>query len=87
MSHRSQGKRSGTRDYEQAALSGGRCDCGKIRFLSKTDAKRTIRRMKGRKGPRMHAYACGEFWHIGHVPKDLKTGYATRADVEARRFK
>lgn len=83
MSH---SKRSSQRDYEQFAISGQRCpSCGKVRFLSKADAKKTIGRMKGRNG-RMHAYRCGDFWHLGHVPSDLKHGEVTRADVEARRL-
>jgi hypothetical protein len=83
------GKDARTRDREQRVLSGERCPCGKVRFLSKADAKKTITRMKGRSG-RMHAYRCtdplgGEFWHVGHVPVDLKRGWVSRDDVEARR--
>lgn len=86
------GKRSSQRDFEQRVISGTRCPCGKVRFLTKRDAKRAIARMKGRQG-RMHAYrcdggteGCAEFWHVGHVPPDLIQGRATRDDVEARRF-
>lgn len=91
MTRRTQGKRSSDRDFEQRVISGQRCPCGKVRFLSKGDAKTTIRRMSGRSG-RMHAYRCdsddgsSEFWHIGHVPSDLKRGAASREDVAARRF-
>lgn len=84
------GKSSSQRDYQQRVASGVRCACGKLRFTSKADAKKALRRMKGRTG-RMHAYRCGdehgqEFWHLGHVPGDLRHGDASRADVEARRF-
>lgn len=84
------GKSASLRDSQQRVLSGDRCPCGKVRFLSKRDAKTTIGRMRSRTG-RMHAYRCedelgGVFWHIGHVPADLKHGEVTRADVEARRF-
>lgn len=84
------GKRSGARDFQQRVISGERCPCGKLRFLSKADAKKVIGRMKGRTG-RMHAYRCTDplgqdFWHIGHVPTDLKRGDATRDDLEARRW-
>lgn len=85
MSHRTQGKRASQRDWEQTVSASGRCPCGKVRLLTKRDAKRVLRRMKGRKG-RMHAYECTGFWHVGHVPRDLKAGVASRADVEARRF-
>lgn len=91
MSHRTQGKRASQRDWEQTVTASGRCPCGKVRLLTKRDAKKVLRRMKGRKG-RMHAYECDggiegqSFWHVGHPPKDLKAGRASRADVEARRF-
>lgn len=90
MSHKTQGKRTSQRDYDQRVMSGERCPCGKVRFLTKAAAKKALRRMTGRDG-RMHAYRCtregfADFWHLGHVPSDLKHGDATRADVEARRF-
>lgn len=86
MTRRRQGKSTSQRNFEQTVLAGARCSCGKVRYLDKADAKKTITRMKGRTG-RMHTYRCdGDFWHIGHVPSDLKHGDATRADVEARRF-
>lgn len=90
MTRRHPGKRAAQRDFEQFAMSGTRCTgCGKIRFLTKADAKKTITRMKGRTG-RMHPYRCeteaGTFWHIGHVPNAPKAGVVTRDDVEARRF-
>lgn len=91
MSHKTQGKRASQRDWEQTVTAGGRCPCGKLRLLTKADAKKVLRRMKGRKG-RMHAYECdggvegaASYWHIGHVPKDLKKGAASRDDIEARR--
>lgn len=84
------GKSSSQRDFEQRVITGDRCPCGKVRFLTKADAKKTIGRMRGRQG-RMHAYRCdgdgvGEFWHIGHVPVALRYGDISRDDVEARRF-
>lgn len=85
MSHKTQGKRSSQRDWEQTVTSSGRCQCGKLRLLTRKDAKKVLRRMKGRKG-RMHAYECDGFWHVGHPPRDLVAGTVARADVEARRF-
>ena len=84
MSHRTQGKRASQRDWEQTVSASGRCPCGKVRLLTKADAKKVLRRMKGRKG-RMHAYECMGFYHVGHVPSDLKKGAASRDDIEARR--
>jgi hypothetical protein len=82
------GKRSGEREREQRVMAGVRCPdpCGKIRFARKSDAKRVITRMKGRRG-RMHAYRChdfDDFWHVGHPPKALVAGRISREDIETR---
>lgn len=82
------GKRSGAREREQRVQAGVRCPdpCGKIRFGRKSDAKRVITRMKGRRG-RMHAYRCHdnpEFWHVGHPPTALVRGKISRDDIARR---
>lgn len=62
--------------------------CGKLRFLTKAEAKKSARRMKGRSG-RLNAYRCGEFWHLGHLPKVVVAGRRSRdyvADQNDRRF-
>lgn len=35
-------------------------DCGKVRYLTRADAKRSARRQSRR----MRAYRCGQFWHL-----------------------
>lgn len=83
MSH---SKRASTRDWEQFTVGGARCSvCGKVRFRSKSEAKRYIRRMKGRDG-RMQAYRCGDFWHIGHPPRALVAGDISRDEIKPRRL-
>lgn len=85
MGRRGQGKRGAQRDWQQSVVQSGKCPaCGKLRLLTKDDAKKALRRMNGRKG-RLHAYPCGAFWHVGHPPRDLVAGRATRDEVEARR--
>ena len=81
---RKRGKTSGTRDFEQRNTGGGRCSCGKIRFLDKASAKLAIRRLEGRDG-RLHPYKCGHFWHIGHPPSRLTAGRISRADLDEKR--
>ncbi|HET6633474.1 MAG TPA: hypothetical protein VFH77_00450 [Streptomyces sp.] len=46
-------------------------DCGKRCFETRADAKRSAQQHPGR---RMRAYRCGQFWHIGHVPRRVKAG-------------
>lgn len=55
--------------------------CGKRRFLTKADAKTVARQMKGRRG-RLNAYRCGDFWHLGHLPKPVARGRLTRDDLQ-----
>lgn len=43
----------------------GRCECGKVRWASRTDAKQFAKRHHP--GDRVRAYRCGEFWHLGHT--------------------
>jgi hypothetical protein len=56
----------------------GRCPrCGKRRYTSKRDAKAVIRQLRDR----MNAYRCGEYWHVGHLPKPVIAGDAGRDDI------
>lgn len=84
MTRRTQGKRAATRDFEQFVVGSGRCSCGKLRFLTKAAAKKATRRIKSRSG-RLHAYRCGEFWHVGHLPGGVKRGEVPRAAFEPKR--
>ena len=45
MTHRTQGKRASQRDWEQTVTASGQCPCGKVRLLTKRDAKKVLRRM------------------------------------------
>lgn len=78
------GKRASMRDYQQRVMGGARCpDCGKVRFLSKADAKHAAKRVQHRDG-RLNTYACGEFWHLGRLPAAVTKGLATRDDLNRR---
>lgn len=59
--------------------------CGKRRFLSKTQAKQSARRMRRGGKPRLNAYRCGDFWHLGHLPDVVRHGGATRDDITTPR--
>jgi hypothetical protein len=61
--------------------SAGLCpSCGKRRWLTKREARLVARRMTARVG-RLHAYRCGEFWHLGHLPAVVVAGRLSRADL------
>ena len=46
-------------------------DCGKVRYLSRADAKRAARA----KSQRARAYRCGQFWHLTHFGPASKVAY------------
>lgn len=54
------------------------CVCGKRAYPSRRIAKLALRRHRQPVG--MHAYQCGERWHLGHKPTALVRGTITRAD-------
>jgi hypothetical protein len=84
MTRRTQGKRSSVRDFEQRNGGAGECpECGKLRFLTKAAAKRAASQLRHRDG-RLNAYRCGEFWHIGHLPRAIARGLASRDDLGRR---
>lgn len=75
---------SGGRDPMQC---GTRCPtCGKLRFISRSAAKRGIRQMRGagRGRGQLNAYQCGDFWHIGNLPPSVSAGDESRADLRRR---
>ena len=54
----------------------GECpDCGKVRYLSRRDARRAVARMKGNGGKARHAYRCGDYWHLTSRPAVVVTAY------------
>lgn len=80
MTRRS-GKTASQRDFEQRNGGAGECtSCGKLRFLTKAAAKRAASQLPHRQG-RLNAYRCGDFWHIGHLPRAIARGLATRDDL------
>lgn len=50
----------------------GRCACGKLRYLSRADAKRAARALHP--DTALRPYICGPVWHIGHTPQWVKRG-------------
>lgn len=54
------------------------CRCGKVRYHTRADARLDARRFRQRVG-RLNAYLCptsGMFWHLGHLSKASRNGYA-----------
>lgn len=60
-------------------------DCGKRRWLSRADAKTIAKRLPQGKGIGLHPYRCGDFWHLGHLPRAVIAGALTRDDIQPRR--
>ena len=58
------------------------CECGKIRYLSRKNARQDARRFQGIPAGKLRAYQCGGgFWHLTSEPtwkttfyRDLRTG-------------
>jgi hypothetical protein len=70
-----------SRSMDIAIGGGGSCStCGKLRYLSRAAAKAAIRSFPG-KPTHMRAYACGNYWHLGHLPKSVKKGRVPRSMV------
>jgi hypothetical protein len=51
-------------------------DCGKLRYLSRKDARAAARLVDP--GDRMSPYPCGSYWHFGHLKAAVLRGDATR---------
>lgn len=59
--------------------AGTRCpDCDKVRYSSRKRARLAMRQMTHRRPGSMNAYRCGEFWHIGHLPSEVRRGVIAR---------
>jgi len=62
----------------------GRCDvCGKVAYPTKAAAKVARRRLHP--GEAMSVYRCGCWWHLGHLPANVRTGDTDRHDLPNRR--
>jgi hypothetical protein len=60
----------------------GRCQhCGKWRYETRRHAKDFLRwaRGIGSDDGRMSVYECDGFWHVGHLPDDVRHGHAPRS--------
>jgi hypothetical protein len=57
----------------------GTCpDCGKQRYASRKTARHAARRQSR---AALSAYPCGAYWHIGHLPRVIAQGDASRQDL------
>lgn len=56
-------------------------DCAKRKYDSRAEAKREKRRHQGKGIRALRAYLCPdcESWHLGHQPKMITAGFASRA--------
>lgn len=62
----------------------GKCpDCGKVCYVDRKSARRAGKRRHA--GEHMSPYKCGEFWHIGHLPRLTIDGKLDRDTVRAIR--
>lgn len=52
--------------------------CGKRAYISRKEARKVARQIRSH---HLSAYRCGDQWHIGHLPKMVTNGHATRAEL------
>jgi len=57
--------------------------CGKRCYLTKRTAVRASRQITTRTG-RLHPYRCGDYWHLGHLPRNVVKGAITRRQLGRR---
>ncbi|KQY58348.1 hypothetical protein ASD11_01385 [Aeromicrobium sp. Root495] len=58
--------------------------CGKRGYASKQTAKRAMKRLYP--GDHQSVYRCGDVYHFGHLPMQVRSGKKSRSDVrESRR--
>lgn len=53
-------------------------ECGKFRYITRKAAKAARRRTN--RHDSMSVYRCGDYWHIGHTPHQIRQGYAERSN-------
>ncbi len=59
----------------------GRCStCGKVCYPSRKAAKIAGRRLNMGSEP-LSAYRCGDYWHLGHLPYEVRRGVIARASM------
>jgi rubrerythrin len=54
---------------------------GKVRYLTRNDARGARKRMRNVKG-KLNAYVCAYcgFYHLGHMPKAVRNGVLAKSD-------
>jgi len=52
--------------------------CGKVRYISRRDARHR-RRQLGGKG--LRPYRCHGYWHLGHLPRSVRHGLLSKAEA------
>jgi len=72
---------AGTRARPEPATFGRCPTCGKVRYRGRRFAKTVAKRL----GRRMSAYKCGDFYHVGHLPADVRKGQIGRGDLKPRK--
>jgi hypothetical protein len=55
--------------------------CGKRRYRTRKAAKLALRKLNT--SDSMSVYRCGEFWHFGHTPWQVRRGVTARHDWQA----
>ena len=74
-----------TEDTSRFTVGTGPCPrCGKASYRTRKDAKRAARRLFP--NDRMSVYGCGHYYHVGHLPKVVRRGEASRAQVREDRY-
>ena len=62
----------------------GTCpDCGKARWRTRRQAVQAAQRIYP--GQHMSPYQCGDFWHLGHLPRIVRSGDLARDDLVSTR--
>jgi hypothetical protein len=68
--------------YPNKSRSAGRCAvCGKVNFVSRKEAK-----VAGKQygDARLSVYRCGDYWHLGTLPLDIRRGVKGREVLRER---
>jgi hypothetical protein len=67
---------------DQHAVWVGVCSVdGKRCYLNRREAKKALKQHTRRH--EMSVYECGNWWHLGHLPKAVKTGRKTRDQIRS----
>lgn len=84
MGHRRKASSVKVSESRQYALMSSRAlmenceECGKKRYTTRKGARLARRRTNGQ---HMSVYRCGEYWHIGHTPWQIRKGKEARSNT------